>query len=254
MFGFGSAKSIDFLPPEPTREWLAEGLAELIPRLGEPARTPRLVLDAPVARDFDDLFTLVCAAQAEVGQREVEFTLVEMSADTSPTSAGYQPLGNPAGQLMHTFVRDDEYVLLTVPAIFRVPEILRASVARELGRIGLHRAGGHRVDDPNDREGETELAAIALGLGVWVANGAYVYENACCGGGCGIDLRSLRAGLSLSEACYALALDAQRRGLHRRAIARRLEPTQRAAFKDAWPRAEAPQLTALGPAPSVKAL
>ena len=35
-----------------------------------------------------------------------------------------------------------------------------------------------------------------------------MFENACCCGGCGINLRSVRAGLSLPEVSYALALDA----------------------------------------------
>ena len=124
-------------------------------------------------------------------------------------------------------------LVVAVPAIFRVTELVLGSVARELGRIAIHRAGGHRVE-PADFEGDAELAAIVLGLGVWVANGAYVYENACCGGGCGLDLKSLRAGLSLPEACFALAVDGHRRGISRRVVAKHLLPTQRAALKRSW--------------------
>jgi hypothetical protein len=114
--------------------------------------------------------------------------------------------------------------------VLKVPALVRGSVARELGRIAIARHGGHRVE-PEDREADAELAAIAIGLGVWVANAAYIYDNACCGGGCGIDLTSLSAGLSMPEACFALAIDVHRRGISPRVAAKQLEATQKAAFK-----------------------
>jgi hypothetical protein len=61
-----------------------------------------------------------------------------------------------------------------------------------------------------------------------------VYENACCGGGCGIDLKTLRAGLSMPEACFALAIDGHRKGLSRRVTGKALDSTQKAAFKRSW--------------------
>ncbi len=247
MFDFGAVKRIDFLPDEDSRAWVAEGLREHVTRLGEPARAPRVITEAPVdkPRDLDDLFAMMCAVQAEVGQGDVEFTLLEMAGEDPGIPPGFVPLGDPQGQLMHTFARDDEFLVLVVPAIFRVQALVFASAARELGRMGVHRSGGHQVE-ADEREADAELAAIALGLGVWVANGAYVYENACCGGGCGIDLKSLRAGLSMPEACFALALDGHRRGLSRRMLSRHLEATQRAALKQNWSYAsKGPELHAL---------
>jgi len=236
MLGFSSTPTVDFLPDDETRAWVATGLREHASRLGEPARRPRVItrttIDKP--RDLDDLFELMCGVQAEVGQADVEFSLVEFSQEDSPDKHGYTPLGDPAGQLMHTFAKRSELVVVVSPVIFRVAELTLGSVARELGRIAVHLAGGHQVKDQSDLEGDTELAAITLGLGVWVANGAYVYENACCGGGCGLDLGSLRAGLSLPEACFGLALDSQRKGLSRRVVAKHLDPTQRAALKRSW--------------------
>jgi hypothetical protein len=160
------------------------------------------------------------------------FTLYELENDPK-VEPGFVPLGDPQGQMMHTFVRDGEFLMVVMPQIFRVAELLKASVARELGRIAVHIAGGHQIE-PEEIEADAELAAVVLGMGTWVANGAYIYENACCGGGCGIDLSSIRAGLSMPEACFAVAADAQRRGLSRRAIARQLAATQRAAFKASW--------------------
>jgi hypothetical protein len=233
MLNFSASKAVDFLPDEDARAWVADGLSALWSRLGEPANRPRVFgpPSTPV-RDFEDLFDAVCSVQAQVGQEDVEFTLVEID-DNPNIPPGYVPLGNPEGQLMHTFVRAHEFLIIVAPAAFRLPELVFGSLAREIGRMAVHIAGGHHVD-PADFEGDAELAGIALGLGPWVANGAYVFENACCGGGCGIDLRSIRTGLSLPEACFGTAIDAHRKGVSRRSVTKHLASTQTAAFKRSW--------------------
>lgn len=251
MFNFSRAKAVSFLPDDDARAWVAEGLRDHATRLGEPAQVPRLLeASTPGPRDLDDLFELMCGVQGEIGQTDVEFSLVELEPGARPPE-DFVALGNPEGQLMHTLVKDDQFAVLCMSAIFRLPELVYASVARELGRIAIFRAGGHKVE-PEDIEGDAELAAITLGMGVWVANGAYVYENACCGGGCGIDLRSIRAGLSMPEACFALAVDSQRKGLPRRSALRHLEPNQRAALKESWGHAK--RRPALAAAPSDRAI
>ena len=193
----------------------------------------------------------MCGIQGEVGQADVEFTMVEMVPEDPQVPPGFVPLGDAQGQMMHTFVNPTgEYLVVTVPAIFRLEPIVYASVARELGRIAIDRGGGE-AGEPDEVEADAELAAVALGMGVWVANGAYVFENACCGGGCGIDLSTLRAGLSMPEACFALALDGHRKGLSRRAVARALGGTQKAALKRSWSFvAKQPELEALASAGS----
>lgn len=250
MLGFSSSTNVEFLPDEDARAWVADGLrdvsAHLTRRWGEVVGKPRVVTETSIAkpRDMDDLFELICGVQSEVGQADVEFSLVELE-DSGARSVpkGFEPLGNPDGQLLHTFHRGDEYVVLAVPQIFKLTPVVFSSVARELGRIALHEANRTGTalrptptseQDFADREGDAEFAGILLGLGVWVANGAYVYESACCGGGCGIDLKSLRAGLSMPEACFALAVDGQRKGLSRRVITKHLESNQTAALKRSW--------------------
>jgi hypothetical protein len=248
MLNFSAAKAVDFLPDDDARAWVADGLLDHATRLGEAAAIPRVLNDADRPRDLDALFEMMCGVQAEIGQQDVEFMLVEMTPEQPEIPKGFVPLGNPDGQLMHTFARGEEFLTIVVPAIFRVPALIFGGVARELGRIGVHRVGGHRVD-PDDFEGDAELAAVALGMGVWVANGAYLFENACCGGGCGIDLKTIRAGLSMPEACFAAAIDGHRKGLSRRAIAKHLEATQKAAFKRSWSYVDKqPELKMLGPA------
>lgn len=247
MFQLGSEaarQAPQFVPDGDNRGWILDSLAEFGARYGEISRKPRLLTSPPrgiMPRDLDGLFELICGVQEQVEQDDVEFTLLDVQ-DQDDLPKDFAPLGDPTGQLLHAFARgpreNADYVMLFAPAIFRVPQLVYASVARELGRLGIHRSGGYisgdQPEDPADWEAESELSAISLGMGVWVANGAYVYENACCGGGCGIDLRSLRAGLSVPEVAYALAADCQRKGLGRWGVARHLDPTQKAAFRKNW--------------------
>ncbi|NVB39270.1 hypothetical protein G6O69_15610 [Pseudenhygromyxa sp. WMMC2535] len=253
MFQFGSAAkaSPEFVPDEDAREWIAAGLVDLAGKLGEPARQPRLLTDpadlklgrAASPWDLDSLFDMICGVQEFVGQGEVEMTLLEVDARSAGPQLqdGYESLGDANGKLLHTFRGPEEYLMLFAPAAFKVRELLLASVARELGRIALDRVGERpALEDGDPRqallewEADAEIAAVLLGMGVWVANGAYVYENACCGGGCGVDLRSIRAGLSMPEACYALSIDSQRKGIRRRQVLKQLAPTQKAATKRCW--------------------
>ncbi len=253
MFG-SSQPEIDFLPEDDARAWVADGLTSVVARLGKSASAPRLFSRAKPPRDPDDLFEMMCDVQAQVGQSEVDFGLVDMVGGAPEVPAGFTPLGNPAGQLMHTFRRNDEYVTVVAASIFRKAELIFASAARELGRIALSISGGHQLE-PHEYEAEAELAAIALGMGIWVTNGSYVFQNSCCGGGCGIDFRSLRTGLSMPEACFATALDGHRKGLSRRSIAKHLESNQKAALKRSWGFvAKAPELKALGSATTAGAL
>jgi hypothetical protein len=238
-FGAVATNAPEFVPDESSRNWVATSLMRVAAKLGAPAAAPRVVVSPPgkiVARDFDSLFDMICGVQELVGQGGVELTLVEVPAGNPPEIPdGFRMLGDPNGQMMNTLVRGDEYAMLYNPVAFREENLLRASVAREIGRIGIHRNGGHDPDlKQDDWIADAELGAIALGLGVWVTNGAYIFEQSCCGGGCGIDLSSLRAGLSMPEASFATALDTQRRGLSKRAVAKHLQATQKAAFKKSW--------------------
>ena len=239
LFGSSAGQNPTFVPDEETRRWLAQGLQAVISQLGEPALRPQWLTETPARgvkapRDLDSLFDFICAAQEQVGQADVEFTLVDLQPGLPPAPAGFAPIGDATGHLLHSFARAQELVLVVAPQLFRVPSLLLGHVARELGRLGLW----HREQTPAvaemDSETAAELAGIALGMGTWIANGAYMFNNACCGGGCGIDLGSVRAALSMPEACYALGLDAQRKGLGRRHAARVLESTQAAALKQSW--------------------
>ncbi len=259
MYLFGTnATAPTFIPDEETRRWLATSLQAVISQLGAPALRPQWFTDTPARgvrapRDLDSLFDFICAAQEQVGQSDLEFTLVDLQPGQPPVPHGFTPLGDATGHLLHSFARAQELVLVVAPQLFRVPSLLLGHVARELGRLGLWQQPGTPAVAELDSEAAAELAGIALGMGTWVANGAYMFNNACCGGGCGIDLGSVRAALSMPEAVYALGLDAQRKGLGRRQAGKILESTQAAALKASWD-ACAPHLPALPAARSGGAL
>jgi hypothetical protein len=262
LFGSSAAASSpQFVPDDQTRSWLAEALTQVIQHLGAPALAPRWLADPqprglPAANDLDSLFDLLCGLQAEIGQEDVEFTLLEMVPGKPSVPPGFEPVGDPTGHLMHTFARGSGEVIVLVSAgLFRVRELLMASIARELGRIGLCHAGPPSTAlAEHDAEAVAELAGVALGMAPWLANGAYIFENGCCGGGCGLNLREIRAGLSLPEICYALALDARRKGLSRWSAGKGLEATQKAAFKASWGAVAKVKAAAALPAASGKAL
>ncbi len=262
MFGTLAAATPDFLPPAEDRDWIARRWASVRERLGAPARIPRLITSPPgrvAPKNLDQLFEMLCALQEQIGQSKVDLEVVELAPSDSEM-AKLVPIGDPRGHLLHTFARGSELVLVLSAALFRKDELLLGSVARELGRIGLFTAdpasaigsslasagGAARQGAALDKrpiadedmlatlEADAEIAGIALGMGAWVVNGAYVFENACCGGGCGVDLRSVRAGLSMPEAAYAVALDSRAKSLSRFGCVRQLAPTQRAAFRSAW--------------------
>jgi hypothetical protein len=255
MFLFGSSSAApapNFIPDEATRGDIADALQAVIAHLGPPAAAPRWLSDATAPRDLDGLFDFLCSVQAQVGQQDLEFTLLDHRPN-DPPPAGFVPLGDPNGHLLRTYARARELVLYVYPQVFRVPALLLGNVAREIGRLGLWQQPATPAVAGLDSEVAAELAGVALGMGTWVANGAYLFNNACCGGGCGIDLGSVRAALSLPQACFAVALDARRKALSRRQAARQLETTQTSAFKASWD-ACTPQLAALPAATSHGAL
>jgi hypothetical protein len=260
MYTFGSeaaAAAPQFIPDETSRSWIAAGLRDVIAALGVVAEAPRYVktpAEHELPEDLDSLFEFICATQEHIGQDDLEFTLLEMEPGKPPVPPGFEAIGNPEGHLLHTFARGrDELLMLVVPQVFRAAPLVLGGIARELGRMGLIQRSSSSLADLDD-EAAAELAGVALGMGAWIANGSYIFENSCCGGGgCGVDLGSVSVNLSLPEACFALALDGRRKGMSRRSLARSLEPTQRTAFKKNWSLASK-SLPALAAAPSQASL
>lgn len=249
MFSLGSLgdTSPKFLPDDTSQAWLLRQFLSVIESTAphsSPAR-PWIHVPSFIPQDLDGFFDFICALQAQVGQDHLDLTVLPVSDQSPDIPSDYRALSSGQGQLMQTLFGRGEYVLCFSATLFKKTELLLASIARELGRIGLHqrlRADGTRnalvAQDTTDPEQEplsntrAELAAFALGTGLFVTNGSYIFENGCCGGGCGINLKNLKTGLSMPEAAFILAVDAIRRQEKPRAISRQLAPTQKAAFKD----------------------
>lgn len=248
MFSLGDlgGSGPNFVPEADDQQYLLTEFAQVIQDTAPHSGPQRPWIMAPtrVPPDLDGFFDMICQLQAQVGQGQLDLTVLPITDDMDEIPSDYQALANNQGQFMQTLFGRDEYVLCFSPALFKETKLLLASIARELGRIALHQ---HRVAIPSSMGnhpvpvgsssaplGSTraELAAFALGMGVFVTNGSYIFENGCCGGGCGLNLRSVKTGLSMPQAAFLLAVDTIRRGQKRRAIAKTLVPTQKAAFSD----------------------
>lgn len=103
------------------------------------------------------------------------------------------------------------------------PTILTTTLARAIGRIVLFEAG--EDVDPRNEGAESELTALASGLGLLLFNGACVYKK-----GCGGVKRHQATFLELEELALGLALFLRVHGKKPAAVRRHLEVTQREAF------------------------
>lgn len=243
----GSDASPKFLPDDSSQRWLLRQFLSVIESTAPHSSATRPWIHVPsfVPQDLDGFFDFICALQAQVGQDHLDLTVLPISDKSPDIPSDYRALSSGQGQLMQTLFGRGEYVLCFSTTLFKKTELLLASIARELGRMSLHQHFSTQdpqaalvAKDPQDPEQQplsctrSELAAFALGAGLFVTNGSYIFENGCCGGGCGINLKSLKTGLSMPEAAFILAVDAVRRQEKPRALSRQLAPTQKAAFKD----------------------
>ncbi len=224
--------AVTFLPSDDERTFVAQGLGDWRRRLAGHGATAMLAPFGTLAAQNAALHAAVRATFAAVGIPAPEISVHVAELD-GPLPDAARPLGDAQGHVLHTFRMGEHFVLAASARAFKVTPVFYGSLAREVGRMVSELYGGCEVDE-GDREGDIELVAVALGLGIWVAEGAYLFENGCCGGGCGLDLGSLRTGLSLPEACFALALDTHRRQDSPRKVAKHLSATQKAAFKTAY--------------------
>lgn len=246
MFSLGSfgAVSPEFIPDQDSQRWLLREFLSVIESTAPHSdpRRPWVHIPSVIPRDLDGFFEFICGLQAQVGQDALDLTVLPIHDGNAEIPSDYRALSSGQGQLMQTLFGRGEYVLCFSQALFKKDELLLASIARELGRIALHQelakdsAALVQASHPSQDEdplGSTraELAAFALGTGLFITNGSYIFENSCCGGGCGINLKSLKAGLSMPEATFMLAVDTIRRQEKQRSLARQLAPNQKAAFK-----------------------
>jgi hypothetical protein len=244
------------LPNEDALRWIVRTYARLRAAHGEALGTPTLV--QPTGEFFPDPFhrdppsverllrrTMSYSPLAE--DLGVEIAFLAPEGDDHSGGCGSAACGTSGGASAHPAVEelDDHYRVFVAVTDVGNPDVLTASLARTVGALVLHEAG----EDADDAAGPAaEIAAVACGLGVLVANGAAVWAKSCGG------LRMAQATvLSAPEAAVALALFAAVHGVKTGAAQAKLGATQREAFDHAvaWTESNPALVEALRDRPEV---
>lgn len=119
---------------------------------------------------------------------------------------------------------EDGYLVDVYVGDVATATLLGTTLARSVGDLVLREAG----ETPEDRGVDAEIAAVASGLGVLLANGSYVYAKGCGG------VRVHQAtSLSVSEHAVLLALFVRTHDVKPSAARAHLDTTPAEAFDDA---------------------
>jgi hypothetical protein len=233
------------LPPPEVIGAIVQRYARLVVRFGDEFGARPLVL--PNNEFFPDEFRsneralkrLVKRMQrhADMTDIPVETRLVEEGsgcADCGPggcspgPSCSCQKDGHQPEPLQRLVDQGDGWVIQIPEAETKHPVVLTTNVARALGYVFLMetRAEGETIDPPIDVT--ADLAAVALGFGVLLLEGSYIYQKSCGGPSIGRVTK-----LGTGELAIATALFAARGGLSARAARKELGATQRSMFAEA---------------------
>jgi hypothetical protein len=224
------------LPSDDTLRWIVRTYARLRARYGEAIGTPALV--QPTGAFFPDEFRLDAPSVERLLRRligyspvaddlGIELAFVAPSEDHAGGGCGSSacaPAGS-SGPRRSVQELDDGYRVFIAANDVPNPDLLTTALARAVGGLVLQEAG-EEVDP-----GEDEIAAVACGFGVLLANGASVWAKSCGG------LRMAQAtALPVEEVTVALALFA---AIHQARVSdarAHLGPTQREALdlSTAW--------------------
>lgn len=223
------------LPEVPFQKLVIRRYAQALEALRLTPGEQPLVL--PTSEWFPDRFTgdqasfegLVARMQGYAGLEDQEIEAVLVGAEegkscdtggcgTGGCSTSSQPIETPR------LLGSETGLQLQMPAAaVRQPIALTASVARILGQVRLARAPA-LAGDP----ALAELGATALGFGVLLLEGSYLYSKSCGGPSVGT-----ATALSVGELALALALFIEFEKAKPRAALAELSTTQRALFDEA---------------------
>jgi hypothetical protein len=220
------------LPSGDALSWIVRTAARLRASCGEAIGQPPLV--QPTGEFFPDEFRFDGPSVERLLRRllgyaplaadlRVELGIYAPEEDHAAGGCGSLACGSGgrAGQAPRPLVQelDDGYRVLVAANDVGNADVLTTSLARSVGALVLYEAG-------QDAEpGAEEIAAVACGFGVLLANGAAVWAKSCGG------LRMAQAtALSVEETTVALALFAAVHGTKRSAARAHLGATQREAY------------------------
>jgi hypothetical protein len=236
-----SAKLGAMLPDLPTLRLVTRSYAEVVAALELESGEQPLVL--PNGEWFPDTFKgdlesverLLCRMQgyagleaSEIAVRIGDGTDAEAAACAPGKSSGAcgtgcgTPSASPeAAQLERTA---DGFTVHLPRALVGNPLALTSTIARLLGAVRLIEAGETQADAVH-----AEFSAVALGFGVLLLEGSYVYSKSCGGPSVG-KMTALGCG-ELSWA-FSLFLASEQHGVG--AAKKELSTTQRALLDEAW--------------------
>jgi hypothetical protein len=226
------------LPSDDALRWIVRTAARLRASCGEAIGAPPLV--QPTGEFFPDEFLLDGASVDRLLRRllgyaplaedlRVELAIFAPEEDHAAGGCGSLACGTGgrAGRGSTPLVQelDDGYRVLVAANDAGNADVLTTSLARSVGTLVLLEAGEEL------EPGADEIAAVACGFGVLLANGAAVWAKSCGG------LRMTQAtALSVEETTVALALFVAVHGAKRSEARSHLGATQREAFDlaEAW--------------------
>ena len=231
------------LPREESLRWIVSRYAGLHARHGAGIGRPDVVL--PTGEYFPDAFTPTGEGVGRLVARMLEYApvragldlrlrFVEAGAKESVSGCGKGGCGTGAcgpgaaeeapGRVIETAA--GYLVELPTDAVAH-PVVLTSTLARAIGGIVL--AEADEEVPAGEHGGLSELAAVASGFGVLLANGAHVYGKSC--GGARV---SCHTQLALEEISVALALFTRLHDVKPKTVKAYFEVTQREAFDDAY--------------------
>lgn len=229
------------LPSEDTFRFLVTRYAQLRAAHGEALASARLVL--PNGEFFPDAFsktpegvetlmkrTMTYAPLAEDIDLEMAFLEPSQSEGGGGCSSGAcGPDGTSDNAVLGhaTELEEGGYRVHVRVTDVGNPTLLTASLARNTGSILLAEAEEEISEDIGI---DSEIAAMATGLGLLLVNGACVYVKSCGG------LRAHQGTyLSIEESCLALGLFLRVHGIKPSLARGQMETTQREAFDEVMP-------------------
>jgi hypothetical protein len=228
------------LPPPQVTRAVVQRYARIIERYDAELGTRPMVL--PNGSYFPDRFErneaslqkLVARMQAHAGMGDIPITPLVVprgaeQAALSSCSSGACGVPSTAGSGVPRLVEQEGSWTLQIPeAELAHPIALTTNIARSLAFVFLveTQEDGEILEPPVDVT--ADLVAVALGFGVLMLQGSYIYAKSCGGP----SIASVTK-VSIGELAIAHALFAARGGHSIRTAMRELETTQRAVLDDA---------------------
>jgi hypothetical protein len=227
------------LPSDDALRWIVRAYASLRAAHGEGIGEPPLV--QPTGAYFPDEFAGDVAGVARLLRRmmtfapiaddlgiELAFVAEGEGGSVESPAAGCGSIACGSGVGRKTRARGveevgDGYRVFVAASDVAHPDLLTTSLARSVGGLVLGEAGEGAGDGGATER--AEMASVACGFGVLLANGAAVWAKACGG----LRLASATA-LSVEEMTVALALFVAVHGVPEGEARRYLQTTQREAF------------------------